>query len=156
MTTKTRIALVALAVLFILSTGLYISNASPVLFEKGELTVISEGKEQHFTVEIATSDAQLRQGLMNRHSLPEKTGMLFIFPPKYEAIMWMKDTYIPLDMLFVDKNGVINSIAENTVPLSTTNIYPEAPSVWVVEFPAGTAKRFGIRKGDRVSYKAGL
>lgn len=122
-------------------------------FGRAELTITTVKSTYKFDVEIAATDEQLVQGLMYRHSLGLNEGMLFIFPRQRQVAMWMKDTYIPLDMLFIDKHNRIRDIRENAEPLSTDIIYPKVPVVWVLEVPAGTVKRLGISLQDKVRYQ---
>ena len=105
-----------------------------------------------FTVEIAITDEQRARGLMFRRELPEGRGMLFDFYREQPITMWMQNTYIPLDMIFIRGDGRVLSIAENTEPLSTRVIGSGGPARAVLEVIAGTAKKLGIRPGDRVSH----
>jgi uncharacterized protein len=105
-----------------------------------------------FAVELALNDEQRARGLMFRRELPEGRGMLFDFHREQPITMWMQNTYIPLDMIFIRGDGRILSIAENTEPLSTRVISSGGPVRAVLEVIAGTAKKLGIRPGDRVSH----
>jgi uncharacterized protein len=105
-----------------------------------------------FAVELAVNDEQRARGLMFRRELPEGRGMLFDFHREQPITMWMQNTYIPLDMIFIRGDGRILSIAENTEPLSTRVISSGGPVRAVLEVIAGTAKKLGIRPGDRVSH----
>ena len=87
---------------------------------------------------------------MYRKELPEGHGMLFDFPPEQEVSMWMQNTYISLDMIFIRADGRILRIAENTEPMSTAIIPSGGPVRAVLEVIAGTARKFGIEPGDRV------
>lgn len=110
------------------------------------------GREHHFTVEVAeTIPAQVR-GLMHRESLADGTGMLFIYPRKRVMSMWMKNTLIPLDILFIDDDGHIVKIAANTVPHSTTRISSPEPLNRVLELKGGVTDELAINVGDRVNY----
>ena len=105
-----------------------------------------------FTVEIATSDKERETGLMYRKDMPDGQGMLFDFRPEQPVSMWMKNTYIPLDMIFIQADGRILRIAENTEPLSTRIIPSGGPVTGVLEVMGGTAKKLGIAPGDRVGH----
>lgn len=118
--------------------------------ETSELTIASGEKEHAFTVELAVTSEEQAQGLMYRRKLAADAGMLFPFAPDQEAAFWMKNTYIPLDMLFVAADGRIVNIAERTVPLSLTALYSEGPVRAVLELNGGTSARLGIHPGDRV------
>ena len=113
------------------------------------LTVATETGAHLFTVEIADTDALRQRGLMFRQRLPEDRGMLFDFQKPRPVFMWMKNTYIPLDMLFIRDTGEIVYIAENTVPQSLDTIGVNEPILGVLELAGGTAKRLGIRVGDK-------
>ncbi len=103
-------------------------------------------------VEVAQTDAERTNGLMYRKSLPEQHGMLFDFEEDQPVYMWMKNTYIPLDMLFIRSNGTIARIAANTTPLSTATISSGEPVRAVVEIGGGEAARLGIAPGDRIAH----
>jgi hypothetical protein len=121
-------------------------------FQVGTAEVQSGTARYQFQVELAVTDAQQRQGLMHRLTLGENEGMLFLYTPPRRIRMWMKDTYIPLDMLFIRPDGTIAAIAEDTIPLSLTPIGPDIYVNGVLEVLAGTAERLGLRPGDRVHH----
>jgi uncharacterized membrane protein (UPF0127 family) len=121
-------------------------------FPTGELTIETAKGPHKFDVELATTPAQLEQGLMFRRSLPPDAGMLFDFGTPSPVSMWMKNTFIPLDMLFIDAHGRIINIAERTVPGSLAAVSAAAPARAVLELNGGTAARLGIRPGDRVLF----
>jgi uncharacterized membrane protein (UPF0127 family) len=116
------------------------------------LEIASNTGVHSFTVEIAVTDEQRARGLMFRRELPDGRGMLFDFYREQPITMWMQNTYISLDMIFIRGDGRILSIAENTEPLSTRVIGSGGPARAVLEVIAGTAKKLGIRPGDRVSH----
>ncbi|WP_213775417.1 DUF192 domain-containing protein [Bradyrhizobium sp. dw_78] len=105
-----------------------------------------------FSVEMATTEEEKTTGLMYRKELADGKGMLFDFSPEQEVSMWMKNTYISLDMIFIRADGRILRIAENTEPLSTRIIPSNGPVKGVLEVIAGTAQKYGIRPGDRVAH----
>jgi uncharacterized membrane protein (UPF0127 family) len=119
-------------------------------FATAPLTILTAGGPRKFTVELATTPAQMEQGLMFRRSLAPDAGMLFDYQVPSMAMMWMKNTLIPLDMLFVDAEGRIVNIHERAVPGSLETIAATAPARAVIELNGGTAARLGIRPGDRV------
>lgn len=132
-------------------------SASPLFaqlaqFPTAPLTVVTAGGPHRFTVELATSPAQMMQGLMFRRSLAPDAGMLFDYQAPSMATMWMKNTLIPLDMLFVDAGGHVVNIHERAVPGSLDAIAAAAPVRAVIELNGGTAARLGIRPGDRVIF----
>jgi hypothetical protein len=118
------------------------------------LEIVTKAGVQVFSVEEARSDEERERGLMFRTALPEGQGMIFDFSPEQNVSMWMKNTLIPLDMIFIRADGRILRIAENTKTQSEEIIPSGGPVRAVVEVIAGTAKKFGIAPGDRVSYAA--
>jgi uncharacterized membrane protein (UPF0127 family) len=128
--------------------------ADEALLSKLEpLTIATEGDATMFTVEIADTDALRARGLMFRQRLPEDRGMLFDFGTPRQVSMWMKNTYISLDMLFIREDGTIAYIAENTVPKSLDTVGVSEPVIAVLELVGGSAKRLGIRAGDTVYHR---
>lgn len=116
------------------------------------LEIATRNGVQMFSVEIATTDEEKQTGLMYRKELADGKGMLFDFNPEQEISMWMKNTYVSLDMIFIRADGRILRIAENTEPLSTKIISSRGQARAVLEVVAGTAQKYGIRPGDRVSH----
>jgi uncharacterized membrane protein (UPF0127 family) len=110
------------------------------------------GQKQAFKVEVARNDADRAQGLMFRRSMPADQGMLFDFGRVEPVSMWMQNTYLSLDMLFIRPDGTIARIAANTEPLSTRTIPSGEPVLAVLELNAGTAAKLGIKPGDRVEH----
>ncbi|QWW72466.1 DUF192 domain-containing protein [Rhizobium sp. WYJ-E13] len=142
-------------VLFIVIIGRAGSKPVRVEFQTAPLTIETAGGERFsFTVEIALSPAQLQRGLMYRTGLAPDRGMLFAFDHLQTVRMWMKNTFIPLDMLFLDASGVIISIKTNAVPFSHHIIASRAPARYAVELAGGTVSRLGITDGDRVDSPA--
>src|SRR3954453_4823438 len=121
-------------------------------FPTADLTIESASGPHKFHVELATSPAQLEQGLMFRRSLAPDAGMLFDFRTPSPVSMWMKNTFIPLDMVFIDAGGRILNIAERTVPHSLDPVAAAGPARAVLEINGGTAARLGIKPGDRVLF----
>lgn len=122
-------------------------------FPTSELDIITAtGKRIKFKIEVATSIPQRAQGLMYRQNLDLQSGMLFDYGVSQQATMWMKNTLIPLDMLFIDSAGKIAFIQERTVPLSETLIAAPVPVRAVLELSGGATSRLGIKPGDRVDY----
>lgn len=123
-------------------------------FPTGELDIIiTTGKRIKFKIEVATSIPQRAQGLMYRQNLDLYSGMLFDYGISQQATMWMKNTLIPLDMLFIDSTGKIVFIQERTVPLSETVIAAPEPVRAVLELAGGATSRLGIKPGDQVDYR---
>jgi uncharacterized protein len=129
----------------------FVASALAQAFEP--LTIVTRSGRYPFSVEVARNDAERAQGLMYRRSLAPDRGMLFDFGARSEPIlMWMKNTYIPLDMIFIRPNGTIARVAENAEPLSTRTISSGEPVSAVLEVPGGTAARLGIKPGDKVEH----
>lgn len=103
-----------------------------------------------FAVEIADTPELRRRGLMFRHRLPDDRGMLFDWGAVGPVSMWMRNTYVSLDMVFIASNGRVVGVVERTVPLSETIISSPEPVAGVLELAAGTAERIGLKPGDRV------
>jgi uncharacterized membrane protein (UPF0127 family) len=143
-------AAAALASLLIIALG---SIGSASAAEEQTLEIVTRNGVYTFTIEVAVTEEERERGLMFRRQLPEGRGMLFDFKRDLNATMWMKNTYIPLDMIFIRADGRIQRIAENTVPESTAIIAAGAPVRAVLEVIGGTAKKLGIRPGDRVAYQ---
>lgn len=116
------------------------------------LTIATAKGKVTFSVEVMRTDEERARGLMNRAYLPADRGMLFDFKEPQIASMWMKNTLIPLDMLFIRKDGTIANIAENTEPHSLRTISAIEPVLGVLELNGGTAARLGIAPGDRVDH----
>jgi len=135
-----------------LMTGAAPAAAQLARFPTAPLTIMTAGGARQFTVEVATTPDQLEQGLMFRTSMPADSGMIFDFHQPQMAAMWMKNTLIPLDMLFVDERGRILNIHERAVPQSLDTIPAAGPVRAVIELNGGTASRLGIKPGDRVVF----
>lgn len=124
-----------------------------VTYDTTELVIETEAGASHrFTVELALSMRQRSRGLMFREELAPDAGMLFVYPQEQEIRMWMRNTLIPLDMIFVASDGRIVHLAEETVPLSEKVISSGGPARAVIEVGGGTARRLAIRPGDRVRH----
>ena len=131
---------------------LLFSTLSTAAAEETALEIVTKTGVHVFTVEIAASEADRQKGLMFRKELPEGRGMLFDFQRDQEIAMWMRNTLIPLDMLFINADGTIRRIAENAEPMSERTIASGGPVRGVLEVIGGTAKKLGIAAGDRVAH----
>jgi uncharacterized membrane protein (UPF0127 family) len=112
------------------------------------LEIVTADGPHKFAVEVMRTPEQLSRGLMFRRYMPDDRGMLFDFKTEQPVQFWMKNTYLPLDMIFVSKAGKIVSIAENTEPLSEKLVPSGAPVGSVLEVNAGTAARIHAKPGD--------
>ena len=140
----------AFAVLLLLLAWTPCAWAVLAEFPKSTLVIDTDKGPQRFSVEVATTEEQQEQGLMFRNSLPADAGMLFDFGTTQPAAFWMKNTLIPLDMLFIAADGKIADIHERAVPLSEATIYSKVPVRAVLELNGGTVSRLGIHRGDVV------
>lgn len=132
-----------------------LGEAGLATFEQDRLVVeTAEGARHEISIELAISPQQKQQGLMFRRDLAADAGMLFVYRRVRVVSMWMRNTYIPLDMLFIADDGEIVRIVERTVPLSLKTISSGQPVLGVLELNGGAAARLGLRRGDRVLYRA--
>lgn len=121
--------------------------------EEQKIEIRGEGKAIHdFTVEVAVTPEELAQGLMFRKTMPKDHGMLFVFGNEAMRTFWMKNTLIPLDIIFVDADGKIVKIHENAKPLDETPISSDLPVFAAIELNGGMAKHFGLVVGDEVRH----
>ena len=127
-------------------------DRSPAGLEQLALTVHSGVSTHRFTVEVARSPEEQARGLMYRQSLAPDRGMIFPYDPPQPVGFWMKNTLIPLDMIFIRKDGTIANIAENTVPLSLEMVPSDGPVAAVLEIAGGRSAELGIKAGDKVSW----
>lgn len=132
--------------------------AAPAVLSPGQgakldrVIVETETGEHVFQVEVVREERDRNRGLMFRQSLPENGGMLFDYDPPQDIAFWMKNTYIPLDIIFIDAGGRIVRIAENTTPLSLERIPSGAPARAVLEIKGGLSAKLGIKAGDQVRH----
>ena len=141
----------AIGLLLLAALILFAAGRAPAA-DVQTLEIASKSGVHPFAVEVAVNDEERARGLMFRKELPEGRGMLFDFKNEQPVAFWMKNTYVPLDMIFIRADGRILRIAENTEPLSERLVPSGGPVLGVLEVIAGTAKKFGIQPGDRVSY----
>jgi uncharacterized membrane protein (UPF0127 family) len=124
--------------------------SKPVKLET--LEIVTASGVHPFSVEVMRTEEERERGLMFRQFLAEDRGMLFDFKTERVVMMWMKNTYLPLDMIFIARAGKVVSIAENAAPLSEKIISSGVPAFAVLEVTAGTAARIGLRIGDLVRH----
>lgn len=118
-----------------------------------ETLVLETAAGEHvIDVEIADTPEEKAVGLMFRRSVPERTGMLFPYETQQEVTMWMRNTYVPLDMVFIRADGVVHRIEARTEPLSERIVASRGPVTAVLELAGGAAERLGLRPGDRVHH----
>ncbi len=114
----------------------------------------SEGGAIRFSVEIADTPEMRAQGLMHRTDLPESAGMLFVFDPPQMVSFWMKNTPLPLDIIFVDESGVVSGVAARTTPFSEDSIPSDGEVRAVLEINGGLSDRYGIGPGAELRHPA--
>jgi uncharacterized membrane protein (UPF0127 family) len=117
------------------------------------LEILTKGGIRVFNVEMAVTPDQQRIGLMFRKELPDGEGMLFDFGISRPVAMWMQNTIVSLDMIFIRADGTIANIAKGTTPFSLATVESQGPVKGVLEVVAGTADRYGIAAGDKVSHR---
>jgi uncharacterized membrane protein (UPF0127 family) len=137
--------------LLVLGLGCGLAASPARAADMQTLEIVTKSGVKVFNVEIAKTTEERERGLMYRKELPDGQGMLFDFSPQQEVSMWMKNTYVSLDMIFIQADGRILRIAENTKPLSERIISSGGPVKAVLEVVAGTARKDGIAAGDRVA-----
>jgi uncharacterized protein len=121
--------------------------------ETKPLTIITASGNHRIKVEVADSDPERNMGLMFRRSLAEDAGMIFIYPQDGPISMWMRNTYIPLDMIFVRSDGTVHRVESDTQPFSEQTISSGGNVRAVIELKAGSAERLGIKAGDKVDFE---
>ena len=114
--------------------------------------VTKDGKRHDFKIELALTDAQRNQGLMNRTEMARDAGMLFYFEDFAPRSFWMKNTLISLDMIFMDEQGVITHIHDSAIPNDLTSVKSGGPARAVLEVNGGVSKTLGIKPGDQVHH----
>ncbi len=117
-----------------------------------KLTLMTANGAKEIDIEVASSTEEQMRGLMFRTTLADTRGMLFPYTPPREVTMWMKNTYIPLDMVFIRTDGIVHRIEARTEPLSETVISSGGQMAAVLELAGGAAERLGLKAGDRVDY----
>lgn len=125
---------------------------TPALATTKAVFISPKGRQSSFTCEIAQTPSERATGLMHRKSLAPTKGMVFVFPHPEEQMFWMKNTYIPLDMIFISSDGVVVGVVENARPLSLELRGVSTPSQFVVELAAFTAGKHGIKVGTKVGF----
>jgi len=142
-----RLQLFALAICFLLSLPASAARAQGGL-EPLEITTASGSHA--FQIEIARDEASREKGLMYRRFMPADRGMLFEFERNEPVAFWMKNTYIPLDMIFIARDGTVTHVAADAEPLSEAIVPSGGPCVAVLELNGGAAARIGLHPGDKV------
>ncbi len=143
---------VVLGASFSLAAVAACAQEADVKFQKSSLVIVTANREIKFDIELATNDAERAHGLMFRKQLGAYEGMLFDFFKEMPVSFWMKNTLIPLDMVFIAGDGTIKHVHANAVPMSTDAIPSEYPVRAVLEINGGSAALLGIKPGDKVKH----
>jgi len=149
---------IALIIIFMPKKTATDTSASPIasMFKKqGECTITNRYDKPivSIDIEIADDDTRREIGLMGRPVMDERQGMLFVLEPEQMASFWMKNTILPLDIIFINKLGEIVTICKNTMPFSEQSYSATAMTLLVLEVNAGFSDKYGIKEGDRISWK---
>ena len=148
-----RAAVIAALLTFLLALGFLHPNDSRADMKQEILTIKTATGTHTFSIEVAETPEQKARGLMFRRSLPDDRGMLFPYEPPQEATMWMKNTYISLDMIFIRKDGTVHRIETATEPFSEAVIASRGDVSAVLELRAGMAGKIGLKPGDHIRHR---
>ncbi|MFL2683215.1 MAG: DUF192 domain-containing protein [Alphaproteobacteria bacterium] len=135
-------------ILIFISIAFTNANANKISFQNSSLTIQTKDSEYIFNIEIAITEKERSRGLMYRKELKQNQGMLFLYPEKQIIKMWMKNTLIPLDMIFINNRGKIIDIFKMTIPKDLTPIGPDVKLKGVLEINGGLTSYLNINKGD--------
>lgn len=139
------------ALLFLFLSWIYPLRAQETFSSEPLVIETAQGNKHNFTAELALTAGQRQQGLMHRETMAADAGMLFDFGIERDVTMWMRNTILPLDMLFINPDGTIHHIHQNAVPYSESIISSGGPIRFVLELNAGTVAKLGIKVGDHVT-----
>ncbi len=131
------------------------NDSGPVFKEEGKLWFLTSTGDTitSISIEVADNMDEITMGLMNRQAMDENQGMLFIFPDEKPRSFWMKNTILPLDIIFADTQGVIGSSQNYTTPYSEASLPSEKPAKHVVEVKAGFWDKFKLKTGDKIVFQ---
>jgi len=141
----------AIAALFLLCALMHAPANGDALFKQGRLTIETKKGSVALDVEVADTEPARERGLMFRRAVAPNQGMVFLFDSEQEITMWMKNTYVSLDMVFIGDDWRVVHIARDTEPLSTDIISSMQPASRVLEISGGQAQKLGITPGDKVA-----
>ncbi|MCW1932478.1 DUF192 domain-containing protein [Pararhodobacter zhoushanensis] len=145
-----RNGFVGVVLAFVLGAG----QASASACSQDHVQLRGDFGQAAFTVEVADTESERAQGLMHRESMPRFSGMLFVFDAPQRAVFWMENTLIPLDMLFLDAEGVVQTVHANAIPLDRTGIDGGFGIKYVLEINGGMAERLNIEEGAVLRHPA--
>jgi uncharacterized protein len=123
-------------------------------FERAPLALVTAAGRQEFTVEVAKTDEQRAYGLMFKRAMPANEGMLLLYDKPQPIFIWMRNTFIPLDLVFIKADGTVESIYYGARPHDETSRPSQGEAIGVLEINAGVARLLGVRPGDRVESPA--
>ena len=150
---RIRSARVLLFLLCCAWVGMMLTVAPVVAMSKDRLTIVTASGTHKFNIEVADTDEDKARGLMFRTKLGRRAGMLFPHDSPTEITMWMRNTYISLDMIFINADGTVHRVARQTEPFSEAIIASNGKVLAVLEVAAGVAAEIGLKPGDRVVHK---
>ncbi len=150
---RATLRVVLLCLLSVVVGMLVVVPALDAKMRRETLTLMTAAGEHVIDVEVAETPQEKAVGLMFRRSVPDKTGMLFPYEGPQEVTMWMRNTFVSLDMIFIRADGVVHRIEARTEPLSERTIASNGPVTAVLELAAGAAERLGLKPGDRVLHR---
>jgi len=142
----------ALAAPLVFAAACARGQEAEIQFKRSSLVVVASGRDIKFEIELATNDTERARGLMFRKQLGPYEGMLFDFYKEMPVSFWMKNTLIPLDMVFIAADGTVRHVHANAVPLSTDTVPSRFPVRAVLEINGGSAALLGIKPGDKVKH----
>lgn len=134
--------------------GLALAGAAGASCSPDVVELRGAGAVARFSIELADDPAERAQGLMNRESMPSSAGMLFVYEAPQRAQFWMRNTLIPLDMIFADETGLVTRVHENAIPLDETPIDGGLGVKYVLEINGGLARALGIGAGSALRHPA--
>ena len=135
-----------------LAASLTLAGGSHADEALAKLEIVTATGAHRYKVEIADDEASRERGLMYRRQMPADQGMLFEFPRREPVAFWMKNTYLSLDMAFIDADGTVRRVVQRATPQSEALIPSGAPVVAVLELNAGQAAAIGLKAGDKVKF----
>jgi uncharacterized membrane protein (UPF0127 family) len=145
-----------LPLLFLLALPAHAQEPLGESFQSDVLVIVARDACYRFDIYLAVSPQQQRRGLMFVRELPEWTGMLFVYGGERHRSMWMKNTYISLDMVFARRDGSVTNVVEGTVPLSEESVTSSEPASFVLELNAGTTRRLYIDEDSRLVWEPAM
>ncbi len=147
-----KAVIAALLFLFVLPVIHRGADVAEARMRRDTLTLVTDSGRHRIEIEVAETEEQKAVGLMFRKSIADNAGMLFPYSPPREITMWMRNTLIPLDMVFIRADGIVHRIEARTTPLSEEIIHSKGDVSAVLELGGGVAAKLGLKPGDRVEY----